>query len=88
MLQIFQHPQDGVLSGGEKCGLCLISVLKGLMGIVNLIVTVCGSIVVFSAYTYWSYAKEDAGEPQYCPYTPMVFAFVILIIQWVRDTVS
>jgi len=75
--------KDGKISGGEKCGLFLLSGMKGVMALVNLIVTIWGSIVVFAAYTFWSYAEEDIGKAHYCPYTPMVFAFAILIIQWI-----
>jgi len=75
--------KDGVISKGEKCGLCLITIMKGMMSFVNLCVTLWGSIVVFGAYAYWTYDKEQAAEAYYCPYSPMIFAFVFLIIQWI-----
>ena len=52
-------------------------------------VSLQGSVVVFGAWSSWTdeYA-EYASHPEkynYCANQPMMFAFVILIINWVRD---
>jgi len=75
--------RDGRISGKEQCCLCLIAMLRGLMAAVNLIITIWGSVVVFGAYRFWSYDEADAGKAHYCPYSPMIIAFVILIINWI-----
>ena len=43
-----------------------------------------GSVVVFGAYKDWTYDVEKYGD-NFCEYTPMMFAFVFLIIKWVRS---
>ena len=37
-----------------------------------------GSVVVFSNYAWWSYT--DTTSPTYCAHTPMLFAFVLLLV--------
>ena len=44
-------------------------------------VQIWASVVVFGAYKTWEY--EDNSSENFCEYTPFMFAFVILIIQWV-----
>ena len=50
-------------------------------------VMIWGSIVVFGAYSSWSYDENDKDknedEYSYCPYTPFMTAFVLLILEWV-----
>jgi hypothetical protein len=48
-------------------------------------VMIWGSFVVFGAYSSWSYEEKDQDNKDlsYCPYTPFMFAFVILILEWV-----
>ena len=36
-----------------------------------------GSVVVFGAWATWDYDERK------CPYSPMMFAFVLLILKWV-----
>ena len=44
-----------------------------------------GSVVVFGAYSTWTY--EEAVDETFCDYTCFMFAFVLLILRWVkRDT--
>ena len=48
-----------------------------------------GSVVVFGAWPTWTYEDYDydfvqlGGYADYCPYSPMMFAFVLLILKWV-----
>ena len=37
-----------------------------------------GSVVVFSNYAWWTYT--DTTSPTYCAHTPMLFAFVLLLV--------
>ena len=39
-----------------------------------------GSVVVFSNYGWWTYT--DTTSPTYCAHTPMLFAFVLLLVSW------
>ena len=42
-------------------------------------------MVVFGAYSTWTY--EEAVDETFCDYTCFMFAFVLLILRWVkRDT--
>ena len=47
-----------------------------------------GSVVVFGAYQAWTNLDldKDMANPNYCPNTPMLFAFVYLILTWVCTT--
>ena len=39
-----------------------------------------GSVVVFTSYSSWTY--DDPGNDYYCHKTPMLFAFILLLIKW------
>ena len=39
-----------------------------------------GSVVVFTTYSSWTYS--DPESEYYCHKTPMVFAFILLLIKW------
>ena len=41
-----------------------------------------GSVVVFGAYSTWTY--EEAVDETFCDYTCFMFAFVLLILRWVK----
>ena len=45
-----------------------------------------GSVVVFGAYSTWTY--EEAVDETFCDYTCFMFAFVLLILRWVRRHLS
>ena len=47
-------------------------------------ILIWGSVRVFGAYKDWTYDVEEYSE-NFCEYTPMMFAFVILIMKWVRS---
>ena len=44
--------------------------------------------MVFGAWSTWTYDisqyEADPEKYNYCAYEPMMFAFVILLIKWVR----
>ena len=57
------------------------------MAVVDLIILIWGSVVVFGAWATWTddYDKyvSDPEKFNYCANQPMMFAFVILVIKWV-----
>jgi len=79
--------RDGKISCGEGCILGILKLCSGLMGIADFVVLIWGSVVVFGAWAGWTddwdaYAADVANK-NYCPYQPMMTAFVILILKWV-----
>ena len=72
----------------SDCDDKIANALSPVASIFSFVVTIWGSIVVFSSYSSWTYKKP--GDDQipdenllYCPYTPFMFAFVLLILEWV-----
>ena len=51
-----------------------------------------GSVVVFGAWSTWTDDYDeyiaDVDNKNYCAYTPMMTAFVILILKWVNINAS
>jgi len=79
--------RDGKISGGEACGLGLLSCASGILVIVDLVMLIWGSVVVFGAWSTWTddysvYVKEP-NHYNYCANQPMMTAFIILILKWV-----
>jgi len=58
---------------------CLIPLVALTMFAVN----IWGSVVVFGPYSEWVYGEDDKSKENFCEYTPFMFAFVVLILQWV-----
>merc|ERR1711910_206748 len=59
---------------------------SGVMTIVDFVMLIWGSVVVFGAWATWTYNWDEAQEDpelNYCMYTPMMTAFVLLLIKWV-----
>ena len=45
--------------------------------------------ILFSGqYSQWTYADNEKSSDYYCEYTPFMFAFVILILDWVLIPLS
>ena len=44
------------------------------------IINMKGSVVVFTTYSSWTYS--DPESEYYCHKTPMLFAFILLLIKW------
>ena len=65
--------------GFWQCAIPLISLV-----ILEFSILIWGSVVVFGAYKDWTYDVEKFSD-NFCEYTPMMSAFVILIIKWVRS---
>eukprot|EP00090_Calanus_glacialis_P012123 TRINITY_DN20570_c0_g1_i1.p1 TRINITY_DN20570_c0_g1~~TRINITY_DN20570_c0_g1_i1.p1 ORF type:complete len:200 (-),score=35.44 TRINITY_DN20570_c0_g1_i1:141-689(-) len=73
--------KDGRISGGENCGLCVLGLLSGVLGIAALVTLIWGSVVVFGSWADWT--STDLTNQHFCKETPMMFAFVLLLINWV-----
>ena len=78
--------RDGKIDCGEKVGLAVNKMSSGVMTIVDFVMLIWGSVVVFGAWATWTYNWDEAQEDpelNYCMYTPMMTAFVLLLIKWV-----
>ena len=70
----YYEPDAEWWNGGRLCG------IPELIG--NFVIFIWGSVIVFGPYKEWQY-KDNTEETNYCPYTPYMFAFVVLIWNWV-----
>jgi len=61
----------------------IVAKLSPIVALAMFAVTIWGSVVVFGPYSEWSYEKTDSTKDNYCEYTPFMFAFVMLILQWI-----
>ena len=91
--------KDGVITCGEKFGMGLNSFASGAMTIVDFAMLIWvgtfkilpffnlfidqGSVVVFGAYSTWTYDEADVAKEEYCAYTPYMTAFIILLLKWI-----
>ena len=59
------------------------------MIIVQIVMIIWGAVVVFGAWASWTDDFEKYSENKddfnFCKYTPMIFAFRLLILQWVSS---
>ena len=57
--------------------------------IMQFVLRVQGSVVVFGNYGEWTFNEDEIGVEgkEFCEYTPFMFAFVLLIIKWVRSEI-
>jgi len=68
-----------IFEGREESRLTnLANVLINLGCLAQFCITIWGSIKVFGAYAEWNY--EDIESLNYCPYTPFLFSFIVLIL--------
>ena len=51
-----------------------------LLATFQIITNLQGSVVVFTSYSSWTY--DDPENDYYCHKTPMLFAFILLLIKW------
>merc|ERR1739844_514347 len=78
--------RDGKIDCGEKVGLAVNKMSSGVMTLVDFVMLIWGSVVVFGAWATWTDnwdAAQQDSELNYCMYTPMMTAFVLLLIKWV-----
>ena len=85
----------------ERCGMEILLVSSAVMTIVDIVVIIWGAFLVFGSYASWTdnlekyernMEKLSPEELNYCPYTPMMTAFIILIaklillsLQFIRE---
>ena len=65
-----------------RVGLATVLVVI-LMLVLDLAMLIWGSVVVFGAWSGLTEEWDEAQHDDYCPYSPMVMAFVLLILKWV-----
>ena len=79
--------RDGKIDCGEKIGMGVNKMSSGVMTIIDFVMLIWGSVVVFGAWATWTdnleEYKADMENLNYCEYQPMIFAFSILLIKWV-----
>jgi len=79
--------RDGKIDCGEKVGMGINKMSSGVMTIIDFVMLIWGSVVVFGAWATWTDDLEkynaDKDGLNYCVYNPMMFAFVILLIKWI-----
>jgi len=74
---------DGKVTCGEKCGLYFMGSIAGIMALVDFVTLLWGSIVVFSAWPVWTTDPANDALDEFCAKTPMLFAFITLVIRWI-----
>ena len=79
--------RDGKIDCGEKFGMGVNKMSSGVMTIIDFVMLIWGSVVVFGAWATWTddlpTYNANMDELNYCKYQPMIFAFSILLIKWV-----
>merc|ERR1711937_44450 len=84
--------RDGKIDCGEKVGLAVNKMSSGVMTIVDFVMLIWGSVVVFGAWATWTddwnaYQQDPEGL-NYCAYNPMMTAFVLLLLKWIMIPVA
>jgi len=64
-----------------ECDDKIMDILSPFANVVHFCVIIWGSVVVLGQYSQWEY--EEKSSENYCAYTPFMFAFVILILNWI-----
>jgi len=79
--------RDGKIDCGEKVGMAVNKMSSGVMTIVDFVMLIWGSVVVFGAWANWTDDWEkysgDKEAMNFCEYQPMMTAFVLLLIKWI-----
>ena len=79
--------RDGKIDYGEMVVMDVSSFSSGVLTIVDFAMLIWGSIVVFGAWANWTddfdAYKANPEELNFCAHTPMMTAFVILILNWI-----
>merc|ERR1712241_1008551 len=76
----------------ERGGLAVNKMSSGVMTIVDFVMLIWGSVVVFGAWATWTddwnaYQQDPEGL-NYCAYNPMMTAFVLLLLKWIMIPVA
>ena len=69
----------------KRCGLEILLISSSVMTIVDVVLIIWGAFLVFGSFGSWTYNvdqyRRNMEDLNYCPYTPMMTAFVILIVK-------
>ena len=72
-------------SFAKRCGLEILLISSSVMTIVAVVMIIWGALLVFGSFGSWTYNvdqyRRNMEDLNYCPYTPMMTAFVILIVK-------
>ena len=72
-------------SFAKRCGLEILLISSSVMTIVDVVLIIWGAFLVFGSFGSWTYNvdqyRRNMEDLNYCPYTPMMTAFVILIVK-------
>merc|ERR1712150_266887 len=84
--------RDGKIDCGEKVGMAVNKMSSGVMTLVDFVMLIWGSVVVFGAWSTWTdnweEYQENLDEMNYCMNQPMMTAFVLLLIKWIMIPVA
>ena len=74
-------------SFAKRCGLEILLISSSVMTIVDVVLIIWGAFLVFGSFGSWTYNvdqyRRNMEDLNYCPYTPMMAAFVILIVKFI-----
>ena len=74
-------------SCAARCGFKILLISSIVMTIVDAVMIIWGAILVFGNFGSWTYNvdqyRRNMEDLNYCPYTPMMTAFVILIVKFI-----
>ena len=74
-------------SCAARCGFKILLISSIVMTIVDAVMIIWGAILVFGNFGSWTYNvdqyRRNMEDLNYCPYTPMMTAFVILIVKYI-----
>jgi len=65
------------------CGEGAMGVVYGISRFVKLILQIWASVLIFGPYNEWRIEGHVEGSKFFCHETPYMFAFVMIIINWV-----
>ena len=73
-------------SFAKRCGLEILLISSIVMAILDVVLIIWGAFLVFGSFGSWTYNvdqyRRNMEDLNYCPYTPMMTAFVILIVKF------
>ena len=73
-------------SFAKRCGLEILLISSSVMAILDVVLIIWGAFLVFGSFGSWTYNvdqyRRNMEDLNYCPYTPMMTAFVILIVKF------
>jgi len=78
---------DDYISKSESNVIKILLCIQSFLPLVSIVVTIWGTVLLFSAYGDWTFADEDSELPDYCAKAPFEYAFALLIINSVAITI-